>query len=76
MYNGNKINELLKERNIKKKELVSYLNTSRAAVEHMIHGNPTVLSIEKIADFFDVSIELFFIRERDDIGTNYVKKDL
>lgn len=69
MYNGEKINELLKEKGIKKKLLCEFLNTSNSGMETIIHGNPTVATIEKVADFFDIPMDVLFNRKRDEIGT-------
>jgi len=63
MYKGDIINSLLKERAIKKKELVEYLGTSSFGLESIIHGNPTVKNIDKIATFFNVDINTFFTKE-------------
>lgn len=63
MYKGDIINSLLKERSIKKKDLVEYLGTSNYGLEAIIHGNPTVKNIDKIATFFNVDINTFFTKE-------------
>lgn len=65
MYNGDIINSLLKERAIKKKDLVEYLGTSNYGLEAIIHGNPTVKNIDRIATFFSVSVDTFFTEESD-----------
>ena len=65
MYNGNKIKQLLAERNIQNKELLCYLGTeANAALTQIVTGNPTVRRLEKVADFFEVSMDVFFQREK------------
>lgn|SRR5574344_513361 len=65
MYNGNKIKQLLAERNIQNKELLCYLGTeANAALSQIVSGNPTVRRLEKVADFFEVSMDDFFKREK------------
>lgn len=66
MYNGQKINELLKEKGIRKQRLTEFLNTSSSGLEAVIHGNPTVNTIDRVARFFNVPIESFFIKEATD----------
>ena len=65
MYNGNIIRQLLVERNIPNKELLRYLGTeANASLAQIINGNPTVKRLEKVADFFGVSMDVFFEREK------------
>lgn len=69
MYNGKKINELLKQRQIKKKQLIDHLNITNSGMASIIRGNPTAKTLEQVADFFDVSIDVFFVRKRDSYET-------
>ena len=66
MYNGNIIKELLKTRNIPNKELLKYLGYDceggNTSLSQIINGNPTVKRLEPVADFFDVSMDIFFER--------------
>lgn len=65
MYNGNIIRQLLVERNILNKELLRYLGTeANASLAQIVNGNPTVKRLEKVADFFGVSMDVFFEREK------------
>lgn len=65
MYNGNIIRQLLVERNIPNKELLRYLGTeANASLVQIVNGNPTVKRLEKVADFFGVSMDVFFEREK------------
>ncbi len=65
MYNGNIIRQLLVERNIPNKELLRYLGTeANASLAQIVNGNPTVKRLEKVADFFGVSMDVFFDREK------------
>ena len=63
MYNGLIINDLLLDRKIKKKDLVIAINGKNSTIESVINGNPTVRTLEKVADFFKVSMDIFFERE-------------
>lgn len=63
MYNGLVINNLLFDRNIKKKDLVIAIKGNNSTMESVINGNPTVKTLEKVADFFKVSMDIFFERE-------------
>lgn len=66
MYNGLIIDELLSARKIQKKELLEYLNLPKAGggstIRQIIRGNPTVKSLEPVADFFKISMDCFFNR--------------
>ncbi len=65
MYNGNIIRQLLVEKNIPNKELLKYLGTeANASLAQIVNGNPTVKRLEKVADFFGVSMDVFFDREK------------
>lgn len=66
MYNGKIIKELLKERGLLIKDLLDYLypepEKRNGSIKQLESGNPTVKTIEKIADFFQVPIDTFFDR--------------
>lgn len=66
MYNGKAIRKLLKERNLLQKSLLEYLysdvSKSNGSITQLENGNPTVKTLEKIADFFHVPIDTFFER--------------
>ena len=65
MYNGQIIKQLLVEKNIQNKELLNYLGTeANSSLSQIVNGNPTVKRLEKIADFFGVSMDVFFEREK------------
>ena len=67
MYNGNKIKELLKERDISNKQLVEYMgwrgNGQLYHVVDPVSANPTARILERIADFFQVPVDTFFDRD-------------
>lgn len=63
MYNGLIINQLLFNQKIKKNRLIEHLKTSASGMESIIGGNPTVKKLEPVADFFGVSMDIFFERE-------------
>lgn len=66
MYNGQIIKELLKKRGLLVKDLLEYLytdpNKRNGSIKQLETGNPTVKTLEKIADFFQVSMDVFFER--------------
>lgn len=65
MYNGNVIKQLLLDKKITNKELLKYLGTeANASLAQIVNGNPTVKRLEKVADFFGVSMDVFFEREK------------
>lgn len=66
MYNGQIIRKLLEERNILNKTLLESLGLPKnggGALKQIIEGNPTVRKLEPIADFFQVSMDVFFDRK-------------
>lgn len=65
MYNGNVIKQLLLDKKVTNKELLRYLGTeANASLAQIVNGNPTVKRLEKVADFFGVSMDVFFDREK------------
>ena len=66
MYNGLIIEQLLDARKIQKKVILDYLGIPRegggTALKQIMTGNPTVKSLEPVADFFQVSMDVFFNR--------------
>ena len=63
MYNGQVINILLKERNLRAKDLLEYLQIqTNGSITTLVKGNPTAERLEKIADFFEVPIDSLFRR--------------
>lgn len=67
MYNGQIVKYLLETRKITNKELLKYLGKDKeggnSALRQIINGNPTVRTLEPVADFFGVSMDVFFKRE-------------
>lgn len=67
MYNGLIIDELLESRKIQKKIILDYLEIPRdgggTALKQIMTGNPTVKRLEPVADFFQVSMDIFFNRK-------------
>ncbi len=59
-FNNNKIAELRKEQNISQRLLAKVLGTSQANVSRWEQGiiQPSVVECWKIADYFNVSIDL------------------
>ena len=65
MYNGNVIKQLLLDKKVPNKELLRYIGTeANASLAQIVNGNPTVNRLEKVADFFGVSMDTFFEREK------------
>ena len=65
MYNGNVTKQLLLDKKVTNKELLRYLGTeANASLAQIVNGNPTVKRLEKVADFFGVSMDVFFEREK------------
>lgn len=63
MYKGNKIRELFAIHSKKNKDLLEYLgSSSNSTIIQLINGNPTVSKLEQVADFFGVSMDVFFER--------------
>lgn len=66
MYNGLIIEDLLSSRRIPKKTLLEFLGKrvegGGTALKQIMTGNPTVKRLEPIADFFQISMDSFFIR--------------
>lgn len=63
MYDGKVIKELLAKNDRRGKELLEYLgSTSRTTIVQLVNGNPTVNRLEQVADFFGVSMDVFFDR--------------
>ena len=66
MYNGLIIERLLEARKIQKKVILDYLGIPRegggTALKQIMTGNPTVKRLEPVADFFQVSMDVFFER--------------
>ena len=67
MYNGLIIEQLLEARKIQKKVILDYLKIPRegggTALKQIMTGNPTVKRLEPVADFFQVSMDVFFNRK-------------
>lgn len=62
MYNGQVIRKLLRKRKIQNKTLNEALGWTNSQLKQVIEGNPKVSTLEPIADFFRVSMDVFFER--------------
>ena len=66
MYNGRIIKHLLEINKIPNKDLLMYLGYNReggnSSLTQIMDGNPTVKRLEPVADFFKVSMDVFFHR--------------
>ncbi len=78
MYNGQKVIDLLNERRLTAKDLLEYLGVrDNGTVARFCRNDIKASRLEQIADFFDVSTEVFFIREKDyGSGNTLVMGDL
>lgn len=73
MYNGLIVKDLLKQKKVKQIDLIRYMDwQGSASVASFINRNPTASQLEKVADFFGVSIDTFFIRNGADGHKNNV----
>lgn len=65
MYNGQKIADLIANSKATKTSICDAVGfTSNSQLRQVIQGNPTAKTLEKIADFFNVSIDYFFDRQK------------
>lgn len=62
MYNGQVIRELLRKRKIQNKTLNEALGWNNSQLKQVVEGNPKVSTLELVADFFHVSMDVFFER--------------
>lgn len=70
MYNGQIIRELLSRRKIQNKTLNEALGWNNSQLKQVVEGNPRVSTLEMIADFFKVSMDVFFDRNIPVPGNN------
>lgn len=56
-----KIKDILKEKNLTQGDLADKLGISRMAVVKILAGNPTVETLQKIADTLEVHISELFV---------------
>ncbi len=64
MYNPQKIIDLLEERRVKARDLLTFLGKNwNGSVSQVVNHDIRVSKIERIADFFQVPIDTFFDRE-------------
>lgn len=58
------IKEVLKQRSLTINELADKLGMSRGGVSQIINGNPTVESLQKIADVLEIDISELFEQKK------------
>lgn len=65
MFNGQIINDLIEKKRAKKVDVYTYAGITKATLDNIIKGTniPNCTTIERIADFFGVSIDSFFNRD-------------
>lgn len=80
MYNGEVIRDLLASRGKKIQDLRDGLGyKGNTSIYQIIEGNPSANILEKVADYFRVSMDTFFIRDvklTTDDDVEYYKKIL
>jgi len=66
MFNGQIIRELMDDRKEPYRNLMRALgvNPKNSNINSIVNGNPSVKRLEEIADYFDVPIDIFFIRKK------------
>lgn len=63
MYNPQRIIQLLEDRGLKNKDLLDFIGKNwNGSLQQVVNGDIRVSKLEKIADFFQVSIDEFFDR--------------
>jgi len=76
MYNGQIIKRLMEANRISNKELLAHLGYTKeganTSLTQLITGNPTVKRLEPVADFFEVSMDIFFERKVQFTSAPYV----
>jgi len=66
MYNGHQVKILLTLQDVSAATLAKQIyGNNRRSLHNLIYGNPSVEIIEKVADFFHVPIDTFFVRSVD-----------
>ena len=67
MFKGQIINTLLTNKKASKKDLIDFVGLSKSQVYKIINGEamPQADNLERIADFFNVSMDIFFDRKID-----------
>ena len=68
MYNGLIIEEMLRNAKMTKKDFIKALGYEgksgySSTLGQLVNGNPSVRRLEKVADFFVVSMDTFFVRD-------------
>lgn len=59
-----RIKELLKERNMTQKELAQKIGISTVSLNRYMTGNPSVSSLEKVAEALNVGISELFVHRK------------
>ncbi len=55
-----RIKEVIKKKNLSQKEIAEKINITGTALSRMINGNPTIDSLQKLANVLQVDIKEFF----------------
>lgn len=68
-----RIKEILKSKNITQTELAEKLGITQVALSKTLNGNPTVETLQKIADALGVHVSDLFTPDDEHFRTLYVK---
>lgn len=68
-----RIKEVLKEKKMQVAELADMLGINRVSLSQQINGNPTIETLQKIADALEVHISELFEQPQKDEITGFVK---
>ncbi|MBO4665677.1 MAG: helix-turn-helix transcriptional regulator [Paludibacteraceae bacterium] len=68
MYNGEQIRVLLAKQKKSQRDLAEYVTGNPNSSIHNLFKNPTVKTIEAVADFFKVTIDSLFMRAQEPIN--------
>jgi len=64
MYNGQQVRDLIKKQGLKVSDLAQALyNDPTRSLTPIVSGNPTATTLEAVADFLKVPIDVFFNRK-------------
>ncbi len=69
-----RIKEVLKEKGFTQIDLANELGISKVGVNKIINGNPTVDTLQKIAQILDIDIKDLFVSTKDK-NTLYIEKE-
>ena len=70
------VERILKEKGLNKSKLAELLGTdNRSYVSNLLNNNPTLSSLQKIADVLEVDVKDLFVSEKESVSTPIYIKD-